>query len=183
MKKGLKIVLIIIIILLLATFVGIILKNTVFSPWIKNSNYLYESAKDAIIAEEKSTSPDRTVSGFHTFVSMKEFGIQKGEEPSEKYVYVWIYYQSYYIENDQLWKSTGGSHPYKFIFNNDEFVRYEIPDNTHNYINEIRDLFPDKIEDTIINFNSPDNIKSLTDDVRSQVDSFEEYKEITHKGN
>lgn len=176
-----KVCLIIIVLLLVGALVGIILKNTVFNSWIKNSDYLYDFAVNAIIAEEKAHSKDRNVSGFHTFVSYHKFGIQKGSNSTEKYVYVWINYQSYYVESDQIWKSSGGSHPYKFTFVNDEYVKYEIPNTSGNYQNEIRNLFPDKIEEDIINYNSPENLRSMADDIKSQVDEFEEYKKITHK--
>ena len=176
-----KVCLIIVIILLVASIVGIILKNTVFNPWVTNKDYLHEAAVNAIIAEEKEKSPDKNVSGFHTFASFHRFGVQKGSNSSEKIVYVWINYQSYYVEGDQIWKSTGGSHPYKVTFANDEFVKYEIPNSGGNYQNEIRNLFPDKIEEDIINYNSPENLRNMSDDIKNQVNNYKEYEKIIDK--
>ena len=113
------------------------MKATIFNPWIKNSDFLYDSAVNAIIAEEKAHSPDKQVSGFNTFAAFHKFGIQKGEKKKKKIVYIWINYQSFYVENDQIWKSSGGSYPYKCYFVNNEFVKYEIPDTSNNYQNEM----------------------------------------------
>ena len=163
-----KICLIIVVVLLIGALVGIILKNTVFNPWVSNKDYLYDAAVNAIIAEEKEKSPDRNVSGFHTFASFHKFGVQKGANSSEKIVYIWINYQSYYVEGDQIWKSTGGSYPYKVTFVNDEFVKYEIPNSGGNYQNEIRNLFPDKIEVT-----SNDIIREIPLDGSCESSEFE----------
>ena len=162
MSKKTKIVFIILIILLIIALIGIVLKATIFNPWIKNSNYLYDSAVKAVVAEEKAHSHG--------------FGIQKGSDPSEKIVYIWINYQSYYIENDQIWKSTGASYPYKCYFINDEFVKYEIPDTSNNYQSEIRRIFPEKIANDIINYNSPDNLQALADNIKQQVNNYEGYQ-------
>ena len=90
MSKKTKILLIILIMCLIIAIIGLVLKATIFNPWIKNSDYLYDSAVNAIIAEEKAHSPDRQVSGFNTFAAFHKFGIQKGEDSSEKIVYIWI---------------------------------------------------------------------------------------------
>ena len=176
MSKKTKIVFIILIILLIIALIGIVLKATIFNPWIKNSNYLYDSAVKAVVAEEKAHSPDKQVSGFNTFAASHGFGIQKGSDPSEKIVYIWINYQSYYIENDQIWKSTGASYPYKCYFINDEFVKYEIPDTSNNYQSEIRRIFPEKIANDIINYNSPDNLQALADNIKQQINNYEGYQ-------
>ena len=179
MSKKTKILLIILIMCLIIAIIGLILKATIFNPWIKNSDFLYDSAVNAIIAEEKAHSPDKQVSGFNTFAAFHKFGIQKGENASEKIVYIWINYQSYYVENDQIWKSSGGSYPYKCYFVNNEFVKYEIPDTSNNYQNEIRRIFPENIANDIINYNSPDNLKALSEDIKNQVNNYDGYQSIT----
>lgn len=178
-KKKICIILLALLLIVLIGF--LILKNTVFNKWIKNSEYLYDLAVQTIINEEKEHSPDRNVSGFHTFASFHKFGIQKGSNSTEKIVYVWISYQSYYVENNQIWKSSGGSHPYKITFVNDEYVKYEIPETSGNYQNEIRNMFPDEIEDKIINYNSPENLRNLSDDIKKQVDDCEDYQSVLEK--
>ena len=78
-------------------------------------------------------------------------------------------------------KSSGGSHPYKITFVNDEYVKYEIPETSGNYQNEIRNMFPDEIEDKIINYNSPENLRNLSDDIKKQVDDCEDYQSVLEK--
>ena len=74
-KKKICIILLALLLIVLIGF--LILKNTVFNKWIKNSEYLYDLAVQTIINEEKEHSPDRNVSGFHTFANFHKFEIKK----------------------------------------------------------------------------------------------------------
>ena len=42
-------------------------------------------------------------------------------------------------------------------------------------------MFPDEIEDKIINYNSPENLRNLSDDIKKQVDDCEDYQSVLEK--
>lgn len=138
------------IILIVAIIVSISLGIIIFYKqdninWITDSDYLYDIAKEYIIIENTNNRYDKNEKDFKVFADYKGFGIE--EKGNKKYVYMWIAEESYCVKNDKLRLSSGSSMPYKFTFENDKVVNYEIP------MDKTYDLFPDSIKHELLGYN------------------------------
>ena len=85
---------------------------------VNDSNFLYDEVINFLNEKELKDNPDSKEKDFNVFYSYHPFGIEK--KNSYKYVYLWIYEQSYYIEKEEygsgLAISSGISMPTKAIF-------------------------------------------------------------------
>ncbi len=155
MKKKILICFFILIVISILIFGIFILKkdNTVL---ITDNEFLYDKAVDYILEQCKLESHDKDKEDYQVFIDFEGFGIE--EKDNKKIAYMWILEESYYVENNELQSSTGSSMPYKFIFENNEVVDYEIPEDGIYYSSSIKDMFPDNIENKVMSFEM-DNTK------------------------
>ena len=65
---------------------------------VNDSDYLYDEVIGFIREKEFKENPDSKEKDFNVFYSYHPFGIEKKD--NYKYVYLWIYEQSYYIEKE-----------------------------------------------------------------------------------
>lgn len=139
-KKIGIIVLVIAIILLISISLGLLIVDKQDNTnWITDSDYLYDIAKDYIIAENTSLDTGyKKEKDFKVFADYKGFGIE--EKQGKKYVYMWILEESYYVRNDKLRSGSGGSRPYKFTFENDKVVNYQVPMDGGYYVSSIKKI-------------------------------------------
>lgn len=170
MNKKIKIVLIIIFVCI--AIVGIIcgvnvLNNKNKNEYINNNDFLYDVAKEYLINQEKETSHDKDMPNFNSFVAYKGFGIQENSEKSEKYAYMWVLQENYYVLNNQLCTSTGSSIAYKFTFKDNKVVKYDIPEDGSLYTSSMKKLFPDDIYNKISQYGN--NVEDLTKNIQEQL--------------
>lgn len=173
-KKIGLIIFIIAIILIVGISLGILIFNKQDNAnWITDSDYLYDIAKDYIIAENTALDTGyKKEKDFKVFADYKGFGIE--EKNDKKYVYMWILDESYYVRNDKLRSGSGSSMPYKFTFENDKVVNYQTPMDGSYYSSSIRDIFPDTIENKVLGYNMDDSkLKSQVKEHYSYLDSTE----------
>ena len=95
-------------------------------------------------------SKDRDKEDFQVFYNYEKFGIK--EKNDEKYVYMFISEESYYVKHNLLRSSEGSAMPYKFTFKDDKIINCEISQDGEQYRKSIKDMFPDDIENKILKF-------------------------------
>jgi hypothetical protein len=154
-----KIVMVILVVLLIIGFicgiaVGLSRKNNIekYGAWITDNEYLYDKAIEYLKEEEYQNeyNKDKDKEDYQIFIDYKGFGIK--EKDNKKYAYMYILQESYYVKNGKLRGSTASCIPYKFTFENDEVVGYEVPDDGTNNTASIKNLFPDDIEDKVVGY-------------------------------
>ncbi len=141
---------------LIIVIVVVILTKKENTAFIENNEFLYDKAIDYIVKQIKLESHDKDKEDYQVFTDYEGFGIE--EKDNKKVAYMWILQESYYIENNELQISEGSSMAYKFIFENNEVIDYEIPEDGSYYTSSIKNMFPDSIENKIMSFEM-DNTK------------------------
>ena len=151
MKKNIKIVLVISIIVIALLLTYIIIRKNLKPTVVTDKDYLYESVEQYLIqqeqpqyfSKEKYSTPNYNVKDFKVFTDIAKLGIRQQQD--QTYVYVWALIESYYVQDGKLIENSGSSVPYKFIFENDEIVNYEIPRDGSEYTKSIKKIFPEDI--------------------------------------
>lgn len=174
-KKSNKIIIILSIIITIFIVFGLLYYNIVLKVNLDtHSDYLYEAAISYLKEEELEYNPDSKNKDFNSFYAYHSFGIEK--KGNYKYVYMWIYNQSYYLEEDNaLAISSGFSVPYKFAFRDGKVVRVETPKDGNEYISSIKKIFPGIIGVQVLNFHSEKNINKLMNEVEEKKNSYYSY--------
>lgn len=170
MNKGKKIGLIMggIIVILLLIFILIYLycsKNNKNDFITDNENY-YDIAVNYIKNEQLNNGYDKDKKGYNVFVNYKGFGITS--DNNYKYVYMWILEESHYLDNNEVKKSESSSMAYKFTFKDNEIIKYELPKDGSEYEQSIKDLFPTKIENQVLNYMSDLSVDDLVNKYYSE---------------
>ena len=148
MKKKIFICFFILIVIVL--IFGIFALKKVNTVWITDYEFLYDKAIDYIVQQSKLKGHDKDKEDYQVFTDYEGFGIE--EKDNKKIAYMWILEESYYVENNELQTSEGSSMAYKFTFENNEVVDYEIPKDGSYYTSSIKDMFPDSIENKVMSF-------------------------------
>lgn len=153
MKKKFLILLIVAIILLIELVWYFKLNR---GSYITDYEWLYDEAIQYIEDEIRTESNYENQEDFQVFTDYKGFGIQ--ENDTKKYAYMWILEEEYYVENGKLQTGSGSSMPYKFTFENNQVIDYEIPKDGSYYVSSIKKMFPRGVASKILYFNM-DNSK------------------------
>lgn len=165
--------------ILLISFVLIILCIFLFNRkttinLVDDSDNLYEVTINYLRDEQFNNNPDASLKDFNVFYSYHGFGIEKNGD--YKYAYMWIYSQSYFLEEgDSLAISGGSSMPIKATFKDDELIKVDIPSSGGKYISSIKELFPSVIASQVLNFDNEKNINKLFNDVLSKKNKYYNY--------
>ena len=163
-------------------FVIIILGTVYYNKNLKvnlvnDSDYLYEEVINFIREKEFKGNPDSKEKDFNVFYSYHGFGIE--EKNNYKYVYLWIFNQSYYIEKEEyggsLAISSGASIPIKAIFKDNKLQDIQYPKDGNRYISSIKEMFPGIIEYQVLNFNNDKNINKLYNEVEEKKNIYYDY--------
>lgn len=172
-KIGLIIFIIAVILIAIISLAIIVFDKQNNTNWVTDSDYLYDLAKEYIIEENTALDTgDKKEKDFKVFADYEGFGIE--EKNNNKYVYMWILEEAYYVKNDKLRSGSGSSMAYKFTFENDKVVKYQTPMDGTYYTSSIKDLFPDSIEDKILGYEMQDSkLKSQVKEHYSYLDSTE----------
>lgn len=136
---------------------------------IKNNEILYDMAVNYIISNDDSE--DRGKERYNMFADYIRFETTKDNK--YRYAYMWITTESYYVADNKIVSTTGNSMPYKFTFEmkKDKVVKYETPEDGNKYVKSIKKMFPDNIENKVINY------KYSSDKIIRDVKDF--YKDIS----
>ena len=175
MKKGLVIIIFVIVFLIL--FGNISYMAT--EKTVTNREDLYEKIEEYLVSleephyflETKESTPNYDISDFKVFTDIQKLGIkQKG---NQFYVYVWATVQSYYVQDNQLVGNSGSSAPYKFIIENDEVIDCIKPEDGERYAESVKTIFPKDIREKMENLNTTDR----NTNIKQQVDEYYSYLE------
>ena len=173
-KKSKKKIIILSIFILLIITISIIYNNTLKINLINESNDLYDRAIDYLRNKEYKSNPDSSKDDFNVFYSYHSFGIEK--KGNYKYMYMWIYSESDYLEEkDSLAISTGSSTPVKITFKNNKVVKAEYPKDGNEYAPSIYKLFPRTIAKQVLNFDNEKNINKLYNEMSTKKNKYYNY--------
>ena len=171
MKKGLVIIIFVIVFLiLLGTISYMATEKTV-----TNREDLYEKIEEYLVSleephyflETKESTPNYDISDFKVFTDIQKLGIkQKG---NQFYVYAWAKVYSYYVEDHQLEVNSGYSAPCKFVIKNDEVTDCIMPEDGERYAESIKEIFPKDIREKM------ENLDSDNQTIKEEVDAYYSY--------
>ena len=144
---------------------------------VNDSDYLYDEIIGFIREKEFKENPEANEKDFNVFYSYHPFGIEKIK--NYKYVYLWIYEQSYYIEKEEygsgLAISSGSSIPIKAIFKDNKLQDVIYPKDGNQYVPSIKEMFPGIIEYQVLNFDNEKNINKLFNAVQQKKNVYYDY--------
>ena len=144
---------------------------------VNDSDYLYDEVIGFIKEKEFKENPDAIEKDFNVFYSYHPFGIEK--KNNYKYVYLWIYEQSYYIEKEEygsgLAISSGSSMPIKAIFKDNKLQDVIYPKDGNQYVSSIKEMFQGIIEYQVLNFDKSKNINKLFNEVQNKKNIYYDY--------
>lgn len=173
-KKSKKKIFILSILILLIVAISIFYSSTLKINLINESNDLYDRAIDYLRNKEFKSNPDSSKNDFNVFYSYHSFGIEK--KGNYKYMYMWIYSESDYLEEkDSLAISTGSSTPVKITFKNNKVVKAEYPKDGNEYASSIYKLFPRTIAKQVLNFDNEKNINKLYNEMSTKKNKYYNY--------
>ena len=176
-KKSNKILVLFILffIIILSSFVYF--NNTSKVNLVNDSDYLYDEVINFIKEKEFDENPDSNYDDFNVFYSYHGFGVEK--KHSYKYVYMWIYQQSYYIESEEfgggLAISSGSSMPVKAIFKDNKLQDIIYPKDGSEYVSSIKKMFPGIIKYQVLNYDKEKNINKLFNEVEQKKNIYYDY--------
>ena len=173
MNKKVKVIFIISIILLL--IVGLVIwinvnlsnkSNEKYGYWITDNEFLYDKAIKYLKEEKYKIANDKDKEDYQIFCDYEGFGIKEKDNKIKR-----ILEESYYVKHEKLRSSEKSCMPYKFIFENNEVIGYETPQDGSEYITSIKDMFPNDIEHKVLNYNF--NIIKLSKEVEKHYSYLE----------
>ena len=169
-------------IIISAVFLIIVLAFIYFNIKLKvdlvnDSDFLYDEVINFIREKDFKGNPDSKYKDFNVFYSYHGFGIEK--KNNYKYVYMWIYEQSYYIEPENygggLAISSGSSIPVKAIFKDNKLQDVIYPKDGNQYVSSIKEMFPGLIAYQVLNFDKEKNINKLFNEVEQKKNIYYDY--------
>lgn len=177
-KKNSKKVLVLLILFFIITFIIFIYYNENLKVnLVDDSDFLYDEVISFLKEKEFDENPDSIYKDFNVFYSYHGFGIEKKQ--SYKYVYMWIYNQSYYIENEEygsgLAISSGSSMPIKAIFKDNKLQDIIYSKDGKEYVSSIKEMFPGIIEYQVLNYDKEKNINKLFNEVEQKKNIYYDY--------
>ena len=175
-KKKLIVCLSLIVVVILGLFIIFKVFKKSDEHYIKNSDNLYDIAIDYLIKNNNDSTKNK--SHYKLFIFPKKFAITEDKE--NKYAYMHICVQSYYVKDNKIISYLGSSMLYKFTFDKktNKVIEYENPVDGYENNASIRRMFPDDIEDEAIKFKFDD--KELIKEVKEYY-SFLEDTNIYYK--
>ncbi len=139
-------------------FIGVLLTMILIIPvalglnqpkYLTNSDFLYDTAVQYLL--DNDNSPEKNNKDYRRFADYEGFGIT--EDDDYKYAYMWIFDESFYVnDKNHITVGTGGSMPYKFFFDKttNAVIKYETPQDGTNYAPSIKTIFPGKVAREIL---------------------------------
>lgn len=157
MNKKYKIILVALVIVLL--IIGILIggkislknkNNKDYGYWTLDNDFLYDIAIDYLKNEKNGMNNNNEKKDYQTFYNYHGFGIKERE--GKKYAYMYVVKESYYVKHNKLRSDNKSSMLYKFIFDNNQVVNYEVPKDGDEYAKSVKEIFPDDIEKEALDF-------------------------------
>lgn len=157
-----------ILIIILICVIGYFIYKSNSTVWITDYEYLYDKAIEYLNEKDTAESYDKNKEGFKIFFDYEPFGIE--ERGNKKIAYMWILEEEHYMENNEIESGEGGSMPYKFVFENNEVIKYQIPSDGSEYGPSIKRIFPKSIEREVMRFQIDSS--KLREDIEEYYSNF-----------
>lgn len=125
--------------------------NEKYGYWVKDSDYLYDIAINYLKEKKYNSYYDKDKEDYQVFFDYERFGIK--EKDNKKYAYMYISEESYYVKHGKLRSDKKELSPYKFVFENNEVVNYEVPKLGSDFAPSVKEMFPNDIENKVLNYN------------------------------
>ncbi|WP_281627844.1 hypothetical protein [Traorella massiliensis] len=164
MKKKQIIIFIISFILIVGVVAIISINNT---NWVEGEEYLYTKAINYVVNDVEKVSDYKDKQDYQVFTDYLMYGIEK--QDTKRYVYMWILYEEYYVQDNKLILGSGASMPYKFTFENENVIKCVTAEDGSRFEPSIREMFPDDIE----NLPLEDSLSPLS--LTPQIESYYSY--------
>ncbi len=143
----------------------VILITIFFINTRKNENI--DSFKSEVLCELKKEDKN-TLENFKSFYSVKWLGSKTNGNTT--YIYAWVQKESYYTDVDGVVNMYEGySIPYRFSFENGEYVCAETPKTGKEYSTSVKSIFPIKIYSQFDNIYEENDFKA---DIKNQVEKY-----------
>ena len=176
-KNSKKIIILFIVIFIIFFSILIYYNKNLKVNLVSDSDYLYDEVINFIKEKEFKDNPDSKNNDFNVFHSYYGFGIEKKHD--YKYVYMWIYQHSYYIEKEEygagLAISSSSSMPIKAIFKDNKLQDIIYPKDGNEYASSIKEMFPGIIEYQVLNYDKEKNINKLFNEVEQKKNIYYDY--------
>lgn len=182
MKKGRKGLLIFLcVFLLIVGIIGgivVILNNNKENEIKIDAEKYYSKAVKYL--EENDDNIEKNKEDYQLFIKYDGFNVAK--EDNYIVAYMWIFEQSYYVDNNELVKGSGSSMFYKFIFDNDKVKEYKVPEDGDKYVSSIRKMCSDDgLANKVINYVPSFDIESEVNNHYSYLNEKEEQSSSNDK--
>ncbi|MBQ8131592.1 MAG: hypothetical protein IJ193_03785 [Bacilli bacterium] len=158
MKKYLSIIIVLIVVSLISAggiyYLYSLSNETNGEVYIKENKDLYDKAIAYLTKQnEEAKDPDRLNDRYHFFITYDGLGMT--EKDGYQYAYMWVLGESYFIKDSKVQSGSGYSMFYKFQFQDNEVVSYEIPKDGSYYTKSIIDMCIDsKMSRKVLRYNS-----------------------------
>lgn len=176
-RNSRKILLLIFVIFLIIFSILIYYNKNLKVNLVNDSDILYDEVINFLRNKEFNENPDANEKDFNVFYSYHGFGIEKVN--NYKYVYMWIYQQSYYIEKEEygsgLAISSSSSMPVKAIIKDNKIQDIVYPKDGNQYVLSIKEMFPAIIEYQVLNYDKEKNINVLFNEVEQKKNIYYDY--------
>jgi len=108
--------------------------------------------------DSQENTPEHQKDGYNFFVAYDGLGIT--EKDDEKYAYMWVLGESYYLDKNEIKDLSGYSIFHKFTFKDNKVINVEITKDGSEYTKSVKDMCPDKkMEKIVLNYNSELSVK------------------------
>ncbi|MGM0629275.1 MAG: PspC domain-containing protein [Patescibacteria group bacterium] len=168
-KKWLWIIIIMLTLLLLSPVVVLLafrsyIHNTDFdnmNPFFKDESSQHTYHEKTKVVEKRLPGPEKALINDH----LEESVIQKNHNGtvfaehhefgrSANQIFIWGYIAEYYKDNGELKMGTATSLPLAITFSKNETIKNQVPRDGSHYEEDIRDIFPTRYVNDILNFQS-----------------------------
>lgn len=148
--KNKSIIVIVVIVLIIGCILLFLPKNN-GEHYIKEDKTLYESAVEYLKEEDKKQKNDTDKEDYKFFIAYDGFGMT--EKGQNKYAYMWVLGDGYYLKDGKKEFSHGYSMFFKFTFKNGKVLGYENASDGSEYIKSVKKMSIDsKMSEKIINY-------------------------------
>ena len=159
MKKTIKIIILIFCLLVFLIILFYKIYRNSKEYYITDNEYLYDVAVDYLKElDSNEINSEHDKNGYHFFIDYD--GIAITEDNNNKYAYMWVLGESYYLEKEDVKLASGYSVFYKFTFNNNKIIKVETTRDCIEYVKSVKEMCPNKqIEKLVLNYDCKLSVK------------------------
>ena len=168
-----KIILLIMVALLLVTIAGCKMPQNQLVVVEENDEVMITGDMEKVIAEYIEEQVAHKSNDGISFSAQDFYGTEQKDD-GQIYIYLWTYYQEYYLASGELQQGGGSSLPLVIVLEEDDHGEFNVVDHHRpldgsEYAPSIRKLFPEKYHDRIFSRNNVHDLEPL---VRQKAEAY-----------